>query len=304
MKKRTVTLVLAIMLALSVAGCGSSSEPKQEETPQEIEQEENTQVTQADHGEPVIIEEQEDLYIYDCIYEADKKFLNLEEFNSNDDTPYHITDSLDLYLDTGALTGITKPDTYVNYVRRSGDGWVFIPFRKTSFFAKEEEFDKLAEKISDEEYEEMCAKLYTPIDIGGSSYEYEETKSEEAVDPYDEILETAGYNKDKAYTIDEYMELLTNIFKEMGKEYNTELASMSPFENYDGFRIQLTYGITDYSEENIKHIMNYIENGKDGWGGITEFCVVKGQNEDGKESISVFTKIDNEVVEKHKEEWQ
>lgn len=303
MKKRMVVLVLAMVLSLSAVGCGNGAEPKQEQTPQETGKEEGTEVAQADNEEPVIIEEQEDLYIYDCIYESDKKFLNLEEFNPNDDTPYHITDSLDLYLDTGALTGITKSDIYVNNIRRSGDGWVFIPFRQTSFYAKEEEFDKLAEKISVEEYDEICAKLYTPID-GGSSYEYEEYKPAETVDPYDEILETVGYDKDKTYTIDEYIELLTNIFKEMGKEDNIELASMSPFENYDGFHIQLNTGINDYSEENTKHIMNYIENGRDGWGGITEFCIVKGKSDNGEESVTIFTKIDNEVIEKNMSEWQ
>lgn len=230
-----VTLVLAMVLTLSAVACGSSSEPKQEDTQQETEQEESTGAEQADNGEPVIIEEQEDLYIYDCIYESDKKFLNLDNFNPNDDTPYHLTESLDLYLDTGTLTGVTKPDTYVNNVRRSGDGWVFIPFRQTSFFAKEEEFDKLAEKISLEEYNEMCAKLYTPIDTG--SYEYEEyelesseqeSQTEEIEDPYQNIIDILDelIDDEKVYTTEEVEEIITELFNRVDYiKYNSEMES-------------------------------------------------------------------------------
>ena len=49
--------------------------------------------------------------------------------------------------------------------------------------------------------------------------------------------------------------------------------------------------------------MNYIENAKDGWGGITEFCIVKSEK-DGVEGLNLFAKIDNEVVQKNMSEWQ
>ena len=105
------------------------------------------------------------------------------------------------------------------------------------------------------------------------------------------------------YTRDEYLEILTNIFEEMGKENNLELAGMNPMDSYDGFHIQLTYGITEYTEETTESLMNYIENAKDGWGGITEFCIVKAEK-DGVEGLNLFAKIDNEVVQKNMSEWQ
>lgn len=119
-----------------------------------------------------------------------------------------------------------------------------------------------------------------------------------------EIYEKAGYDKDKEYTIDEYMEILTKICEELGKENNIELAQMSPFDSYDGFRIETTVGITEFTEETTKRLMNYMEWGRDGWGGITEFCIVKGKSDDGEESVMIFTKLDNEVIEKNMREWQ
>lgn len=296
MKKRTGGVILAMMLSFSLFGCGNSAEPKQEETPQVTQEEESTEVAQTDNEEPVIIEEQEDLYIYDCIYESDKKFLDVDDFNPNDDTPYHITDSLDLYLDTGALGGMSKPDIEVPYVRRNGDGWVFITFKQTSFFAKEDEFDRISEKVSVEKSDEYSqqgplVEEEVPAEDGFVAYDY------------DEVLKTVGFDKNKEYTRDEYIEILTKVCEEMGKTYNKEMEIMNPYDDYDGFHLECMFGITEYTEETVKIIMNRVEYGRDGYGGITEFCIMKAEK-DGVEGINMVVKVDHEVVQKNMDEWQ
>ena len=50
---------------------------------------------------------------------------------------------------------------------------------------------------------------------------------------------------------------------------------------------QLTYGITEFTEETTESLMNHMVNVKDGWGGITEFCIVKAEI-DGVEGLNIF----------------
>lgn len=107
------------------------------------------------------------------------------------------------------------------------------------------------------------------------------------------ILDEIGYDENKTYTMDEYVEFFTKILEGMGKAYNAELAQMNPMDSYDGFHIERALGITDFSSENIESVMNYMEYGRDGYGGITEFCVLKGTNEEGTETINIIVKVDH-----------
>lgn len=111
--------------------------------------------------------------------------------------------------------------------------------------------------------------------------------------PYYDLFEKVGLDTNETYTIDEYMEFFTKIFEEMGKTSNSELAQMNPMNQYDGFHIERVLDVTDFSSENLEGIMNYIEYGRDGRGGITEFCVLKGKNSEGAENLNIILKVDH-----------
>ena len=271
MKKRTVTLLLSLVLSLSLFGCGSSGETKQEETQQESSTEVEESKSDMDTG---------DFVFYSDLGER-KYLLDEMEFEECDIT-FTTQYEVDLWNVEGRNVGHTKKDVNLTLTESGINGAAWCRFKPAS---------------GDYEY------LYVNMDdvlnhTEGGEEVSEETSTQESTS-YDEILKKVGYNKDKEYSTDEYITILTKIFEEQGKEKNEELASMSPVESYDGFRVEITSGIVEYTEENTKHLMNYMEYSKDGWGGITEFCIVKGE-----EGIALFTKIDNEVVEKNMSEWQ
>lgn len=288
MKKRVIGLLLSLVLSIGLIGCGKSAEQEQE-TNSEGEQEE----TQEDS-----IEYDEFEYFYASeVYDSDKVIsCNLDNLSNNEIYcgDWTLTNSIDLYSrrEGGVVkVGYTKENIPVN-VYAADSEWIQLLFENeeqpyTFMFIKVEDF------LANSDYDESKA-----------NYVITEEPVAETTDPYEEILSKVGYDKNKEYTIDEYSEVLTNIFKELGKEYNLELAGMSPFDSYDGFHIETSFGITEYTEETTKSLINYIEYGRDGWGGITEFCVVKAQNNEGEEGLNIFVKVDNEVIEKNKSEWQ
>lgn len=116
--------------------------------------------------------------------------------------------------------------------------------------------------------------------------------------PQDEILAKAGYDKDKTYTAEEYIEILTKIFEEMGKEYNKDVEK--DFINkttLDGYHCMMAYYDIDFSDsedilQNTKNAMSYIEGGLDGMSDIVEFSIGKGTS-NGKETINVYVKVKN-----------
>lgn len=276
MKKRTVGVLLLMVLSFSLFGCGSGNngETKQEK-PQET-QEETEEKGDIDTGDFVFYSE-----IGEAKYLLDE--IEFEECDIEFTTQYEV----DLWNIEGKNVGHTKTDIDLKLTESGINGSAWCRFKPAS---------------GDYEY------LYVNRDdvtnhIGEEqAFLIEETPVQEESDPYEEILSKVGYNKDKEYSIDEYIEILTKIFEEQGRENNEELAYMSPMETYDGFHIQI-YGIVDYTEEQTKKVMNYMEYAKDGWGGITEFFIVKSQNNE-EEGINIFIKIDNEVVEKNMSEWQ
>ncbi len=115
--------------------------------------------------------------------------------------------------------------------------------------------------------------------------ELAEQANEEVYDPYDEILESVGYNKNKTYTTDEYIEVLTKIFEAMGKENNPDLnldfqlsLNGQKFDGYNVLMFHINSNFEDHEQtlENTKEFMNFIEAGFDGYGNITEFALSEG----------------------------
>ena len=283
MKKRTAVLVLTMALSLSIVGCGNSAEPKQGEVQQEkVEQgKQEAESTVIAENDVLVITGEEDRYSeYDfTVFTNSEAFGEEKTFNEN--SPVYSTDGVQVgYIKAGSTIKIDEALNLVWYCFKN-------PISGTDY----DKLYVLQDYFSDSQ------------DFSVDAQEEEIQQEETVVDPYDTILEKVGYDKTKEYTRDEYLEILTNIFEEMGKENNLELAGMNPMDSYDGFHIQLTYGITEYTEETTESLMNYIENAKDGWGGITEFCIVKAEK-DGVEGLNLFAKIDNEVVQKNMSEWQ
>ncbi len=280
MKKRAVTLVLSMVLALSVVGCGSNSEPTQEEAQaeeQEVvqEQEENKADTGAGQEEKDVYElsgkDYGSFFLFDDEQKTDLDF-DIESCVVFQNGPIDYTFSKNtLIYDSGSgwLVGYAKEGETVSFVNASSEIARFV-----------ENTDK-RENVS---FVVLMKDIDSPNDIvaaiSDNNSETEDVK--ETVDPYDEILEMAGYDKDKTYTCDEYVEIVIKIAEEMGKTYNPDLLNVVK-ENGgkgEGFYIDqpsATFDFTDHEKtlENTKWIMAYFEMGRSGAENITEVYIQK-----------------------------
>lgn len=276
MKKRTVTLVLAMVLTLSVVGCGSDSEAKQEEAQVVQEQEENKADTGAEQEEKDVSNENNYSDIVGKEFENDDIYVKIEStertFGINGDytSEYETltTDKeLTIYCDGGFEIGYIKQGATIEIEigTFNGNPSAYYRFRNP---INELPFDYI-----------YVGSLDCDLILESST---EETEQELKTDPYDEILEMAGYDKDKTYTCDEYVELVIKIAEEMGKTYNPDLLNVVK-ENGgkgEGFYIDqpsATFDFTDHEKtlENTKWIMAYFEIGRSGAENITEVYIQK-----------------------------
>lgn len=301
MKKRAVILVLA--LSLSLFGCGNNNEePKQEvqqEDVQEVktdagtEQEASANVEQGnDYSELIGKEfENDDIYIKientEQLFGMDKEWEQAYgQLTADQDIP--------LYYD-GFQVGHIKAGATIDITEHGCTNGVSSAYYRFENPIAELPFDYLYVNYLDCNYE------YFKVETESSLKEAEEGEQEtEETSPYDEILEKAGYDKDKTYTEEEYIEVLTKIFEEMGKEYNADVEKdfidyTSNKTTFDGYHVMMSYYTFDFSDyektlENTKSAMNYCEYGLDGMSEITEFCIGKGQN-NGEETINIYVKV-------------
>lgn len=302
MKKRTVILVLAMVLSLSVVGCGNSNEePKQEEQKQEEVQQQEEEQTVDTEVEPekdysdLIGKEFENDDIYIKIESTEQTVGFFEEkweeaygqLTADQDIPIYCDGGFQVgYIKTGAVIDITEHGIY------QGNPSAYYRFENP---ISELPFDYLYVSYLDCNYE--LFKVETESSLKDSEEGEQET---EETSPYDEILEKAGYDKDKTYTEEEYIEVLTKIFEEMGKEYNADVEKdfidyTSNKTTFDGYHVMMSYYSFDFSDhektlQNTKTAMSYVEGGLDGSSNITEFAIGKGQK-DGEETINIYIKV-------------
>lgn len=284
MKKRTIALLLSMALSISLFGCGSenSSEPKQE-TNADVEQEVNVgteQESDAETEDNFAGAEDDNIVLYAERGQQDYCPLNETEYTAsegtiiaNEDVPLYNESGYAVgYIKTGATVKITEAGTTLAWTRFEN------PIAGTDY-----DYLYVLKEYLDEQQEE-------PI--------IEEKTDTEETSPQDEILAKSGYDKDKTYTADEYIEILTKIFEEMGKTYNADVEK--DFINkttLDGYHTMMSYYVFDFSDhedtlQNTKYAMSYVEGGLDGASNIVEFAISKGSNS-GEETINVYVKVAN-----------
>lgn len=285
MKKRTVILVLAMVLSLSVVGCGNNAEPKQEVKEQETKQEEQKQ-----EETKIDTETEQEFSNSDIVIKVEdttQKYL-LNEFEYEDaegtitpdaDVPIYCEEGYQIgHINAGATIEITEHGLNSAWYRFKN------PISGT-------QFDYIFVGNMDVDMSKIYCESYADTYV---------EEQEETVSPYDEILLSVGYDKDKTYTEDEYIEILTKVLEEMGKKYNEDVEK--DFINYtsnkttfDGYHVMMSYYSIDFSNpedtlQNTKNAMSYVEGGLDGASNITEFAIGKGQK-DGEETINIYVKV-------------
>lgn len=121
---------------------------------------------------------------------------------------------------------------------------------------------------------------------------------------YNEAI--ALFDENKTYTIDEYIEVITKMLEVLGKKSNAEVAS--DFEEYiknkksfDEYWVQQVSHVFDFENiedtlENTEALLNLLQYGKDGRGGITEFYIVKGESS-GQEAVVIYYKTEAAAME-------
>lgn len=160
MRRKILSVMLIIGLIISIAGCGASKEEKKAVSKDiEITQSETAENKDADIGESVEItpeneanrenvdsgveyEEQKDIFVCKHIDIGDGTEI---DFTNEEiiDGPFLFTESIDIYSFFFTYAGYTKPDIKVNAVGKIGE-WISVPFAKSSFLVKAEDFDRVA----------------------------------------------------------------------------------------------------------------------------------------------------------------
>lgn len=306
MKKRIVGLllsfVLSFVLTIGLVGCGNSAEQKQE-TNAEGEQEE-TQETEQEETKEDSIEYDEFEYFYAAdIYDSDKVIsCNLDDLSNNEVFcgDWTLTNSIDLYLrrEGGVIkVGYTKENIPINAYAADSE-WIQLLFENeeqpfTFMFIKVEDF------LTNSDYDESKANNAITEETPVMSEEYIEQDK-----MYNEAI--ALFDENKTYTIDEYIEVITKMLEVLGKKSNAEVAS--DFEEYiknkksfDGYWVQQVSHVFDFENieetlENTESLINLLQHGKDGRGGITEFYIVKGESS-GQEAVVIYYKTEAAAME-------
>lgn len=303
MKKRTA-IILTMALSLSLFGCGNAAEPKQEEVQedvQEVQQETKQEEVKTDAGTEQEAEQKDDREFseYEYFFSTDKLDLdNTIPCDLSDMSPngeycgnWELSNSIDMYAERdgkACIIGYTKENIPVN-VFNSCDEWIMLHFENE---ASPNDFRLI--KVEDF----LASSNYSTQPTSEEEPETEVEEQQEEMSPQDEILAKAGYDKDKTYTSDEYIKVLTKIFEEMGKTYNSDVEQ--DFVNkttLDGYHCMMAYYDIDFSDsedilQNTKNAMSYIEGGLDGMSDIVEFSIGKGTS-NGKETINVYVKVKN-----------
>lgn len=221
MRKRTVVLLLAMVLSSSIAGCGNSEEPKQEESA-EVEQEETKEAdqdatTQEFSNNDIVIK----------VEDTTSKYL-LNEFEYEDaegtiapdaDVPVYCEDGYQIgYIKAGATIEITEHGLNSAWYRFPN------PINGTSY-------DYIFVGNMDIDMSNIYCESYAGTYVSEEQPVESETQQSESYDPqasYENsisVLDELITDSEKIYTQEEFEELVTQIFDKMDDiNYNSDLS--------------------------------------------------------------------------------
>lgn len=163
MKKKILSVILAIGLIASIAGCGNEEKVEEirntdikveaESSEAETEEKESADMpesnvmpdgnaeTEASYN-PDDLEEEKDIFVVKHIDTGDGTeidFTNQEII----DGPFTLGDSIDIYSFYFTYAGYTKPNIKIDGVWKVDD-WIVVPFAQSSFLVKAEDFNRVA----------------------------------------------------------------------------------------------------------------------------------------------------------------
>lgn len=109
---------------------------------------------------------------------------------------------------------------------------------------------------------------------------------------YYDLFEKFGFDSEKTYTTDEYIEFIKKMGEDLGIIYNEELEKIewNEFGTHDDF-ILSSLNCENFTYQTMEKILFFIEQGQYYTGGI-EFGIMRGQK-DGHDAISVVSKSKN-----------
>lgn len=291
MKKGAVTLVLAMVLSLSTVGCGSSAETKQEkpqETGQEVSTENDADVLSQENTYSDIVGkefENDDIYVK---IETTERTFGINGDYTNEYKTLTTDKELTIYCDGGFEIG---------YIKQGAT----IEIELGTFNGNHSAYYRFKNPISDLPFDYIYVGSLD-CDLIFESAEMEQEQQEQS-DPYDVILAKVGYDKDKTYTMEEYLIILEKISNEMEKEINSELTVLlsqlfRENKRWDDFYINhytYTYDFSDH-EKMLEETKNYIYNLEFdplGYDSIMEVYFYENEGEENQ--VVIIRKISNEV---------
>ncbi len=238
MKKREVTLVLSMMLALSVVGCGSNSEPKQEEAQveeQEVVQEQEQEKTEVDAGTEQDITGQEfsnddiTIKVEDTTPKYGLKEFEIENasgtITASSDIPIYCENGYQIgYINSGATVEITGHGLSSAWYRFEN------PISGTPF-------DYIFVSMMDADVSGIVCDSGAAI---VPQNEVDTTEQQAELSEEDKLIEEAKslIDENKTYTVEEFHALMKEICNKLGTEYSEEVK-----EGFMGDPLKLTLNL-------------------------------------------------------------
>lgn len=196
----------------------------------------------------------------------------------------------------------------IDLYRETDDGYmVYVPTENTSEWAKEKlkmfldsglkyfdtegygftnHSDHIKLRLAAEEDNPLSSEEVKAFFQTEADFEIQKKSS-----MYYDLFEKFGFDSEKTYTTDEYVEFIKKMGEDLGIKYNEELEHLDLFKEsgeHDDFYIS-SMSRDNFTYQGMEEILFYIEKGQFYTGGI-EFGIVKGQKDDGNDVIVIISK--------------
>lgn len=245
MKKIFLSMILTLGLTVSLIGCGKNDvidatiaeqteTVKNNEDTDIAENEDTVEVSEvktvvSENKEEYQYEEQKDIFVVKDIDIGDGIQIDMSN-EELDKQKYVLPESIDIYSYFGTYAGYTKPDIKIGSIGRF-DGWVSICFAKSSFLAKEEDFDKVAVvEESEKSKQEQTVPMETDTQISTSAKDVSsiDTVTASATNSTAEsVVENPTPTESSKYTPEEAISVYRSLMEAGGMTWDPSLKGVT-----------------------------------------------------------------------------
>lgn len=247
-------LVVMIIMALVLAGCGKDTSPAISNTEPSVkakaaisESLESTEKEEANKDEEIPdgeIDGNKDalnLKEYEYVFEdrdIDKDggiAIHYESFSPSDIVSYYLKESVDLYIDNGKCIGYTKPDVEISVISENED-WYLINVDGNDRYAKIDDVEAVGFPGSRKEYldsQQETAKEIESADIVTQTHETSQSVASDTESPVSEtpkqdaVAETPAPTQSNKYTPEEAIAVYRSAMEAGGMTWDPSIKDVT-----------------------------------------------------------------------------